>query len=111
MKPFRGRRRESTGERMLAEEVGTRRAVGLSRPRSRRRPRPREMLHPARLEYHRCELWGYFGTAYRSRTRSETPCVHACPRSHSVKRSAPNFRGRGRRRGRLKPTALLAPRF
>jgi hypothetical protein len=29
MKPFRGRRRESTGERMLAEELGARRAVGL----------------------------------------------------------------------------------
>jgi hypothetical protein len=28
----------------------------------RNRSRPREMLHPARLEYHRCELWGYFGT-------------------------------------------------
>jgi hypothetical protein len=37
MKPFRGRRQESTGERMLAEELGARRAVGLNRPRSRRR--------------------------------------------------------------------------
>jgi hypothetical protein len=24
------------------------------------------MPHPARVEYHRCELWGYFGTAYLS---------------------------------------------
>ncbi len=39
-----------------------------NRPRPRRR-RPREMLHPARLEYHRCELWGYFGTAYLIRAQ------------------------------------------
>jgi hypothetical protein len=29
------------------------------------------MLRPARLEYHRCELWGYFGTAYLIRANVE----------------------------------------
>src|SRR5580704_4982381 len=61
--------------------------MNRSRPR---RPRPREMLHPARLEYHRCKLWGYFGTAYLIRAQC---------------------RGRGRRRGRGRLRGAVARIF